>query len=117
ENILVQVKYSRRPVSRAEGQELTLKCTAEYEEQHCGNISLFWCLSETKGPCQPLNDPERYSFRIDETKITGDGGFRQQDAVITFTHLRLNDTGFYQCKASCQHSKATAMGHLINITV
>lgn len=96
---------------------MTLKCTAQYEEQHCGNISVFWCLSVEEKPCETLTDPERYLIHINETKLSGETVFRQQDVFVTFTHLTLNDTGFYQCKAKCQRTGATAMGHHISVTV
>lgn len=113
----MQVKYSRRPVIITEGQSLTLKCTADYEEEHCGNILVFWCLWVSEKPCRELTDPDRYLNHINETGETGETVFRQQNAFVTFTQLTLNDTGFYQCKAICQHSEATAVGHLINVTV
>lgn len=115
--MMVQVKYSKHPVRRTEGQPLTLKCTAQFEEEHCGSISVFWCLSVPEKPCQPLIDPDRYLNHINETKLGRETVFRQQDAFVMFPQLTLNDTGFYQCKAVCQRSGATAMGHLINITV
>ncbi|KAB5523286.1 hypothetical protein PHYPO_G00150830 [Pangasianodon hypophthalmus] len=105
----VQVKYSRDPVRRTEGQPLTLKCTAEYEEENCGNIRVSWCLTS-----QELTDPDRYLIHINETKI---GGNRHRDAFITFTQLTVNSTGFYQCKAVCQHTGTTAIGHVISVNV
>lgn len=110
----MQVKYSRAPVRKTEGQPLTLKCTAEYEEEHCGNVLALWFLEVSATLCQPLTDPDRYLIHINETKI---GGNRQQDAFITFTQLTLSNTGFYQCKAECQRTGTSAMGHVINVTV
>lgn len=107
------MKYSRDPVRGTERQLLTLKCTAEYEEEHCGNIRILWCLMDL-ATCQPLTDPDRYLIYINETKI---GERRQQDAFITFTQLTSNNTGSYQCKAICQHTRTSAIGHVINVTV
>lgn len=109
----MKVKYPRAPVKGTEGQTLTLKCTAEYEKEQCGNILVFWCL-EVSTLCQPLTDPDRYLIHINETKI---GGNRTQDAFIKFTQLTLNNTGFYQCKAECQRSGASSVGYFINVTV
>ncbi|MCI4376725.1 hypothetical protein PGIGA_G00191750 [Pangasianodon gigas] len=117
ETIAVQVIYSRHPVRGTEGQPLTLKCSAQYDKQQCGNISVYWCLLVLEKSCQPLTDPDRYLIHINETQISGETVFRQRDAFVTFTRLTLNDTGFYQCKAVCQHTETTAMGHLINVTV
>lgn len=115
--LIVQVTYSRHPVKRTEGQPLTLKCTAQYEEEHCGNISVFWCISVSEKQCQKLTDPDRYLNNNNETKISAETVVRQQDAFVTFTQLTRNDTGFYQCKAICEQTGATAMGHVISVTV
>ncbi|XP_060780586.1 uncharacterized protein zgc:174945 [Neoarius graeffei] len=117
DTIFVQVKYSRQPIKRTEGQTLTLNCTAQYEKQHCENISVFWCLSVEDKPCEPLTDLDKYLIQISETKLSKETLLRQQDAFVTFTQLTRKDTGFYQCKAKCQHTGATAMGHRINVTV
>lgn len=96
---------------------MTLNCTAQYEKQHCENISVFWCLSVEDKPCEPLTDLDKYLIHISETKLSKETLLRQQDACVTFTQLTRKDTGFYQCKAKCQHTGATAMGHRINVTV
>lgn len=110
---IVKVKYPREPVRRTERQPLTLKCTAEYEERLCGNVRVSWCLVFPT-ECEPLTDPDRYLIYINETTI---GGNRKQDAFISFTQLNLSNTGLYQCKAICQQSGTSAMGHVINVTV
>ncbi|XP_047668938.1 uncharacterized protein zgc:174945 [Tachysurus fulvidraco] len=111
---IVQLKYPKQPVRRTEGQSLTLKCTAEYEEVPCGNILVDWCFSVPE-ECWNLIDPDRHLIQVNETKK--DGGLRYRDVSITFTQLTLRDTGLYQCKAECQHFGASAVGHLINVTV
>lgn len=113
----MQVRYLKHPVSKTEGQSLTLKCTARYEEEHCGNILVFWCLRVSETPCENLTDPHRYLNHVNETQLSGETGFREQDVFVTFRQLTRNDTGFYQCKAVCRHTGASAMGHLINVTV
>lgn len=110
---IVVVKNSRAPVNRTEGQPLSLKCTAEYEEKLCGNIRVSWGLMVSSG-CHQLTDSDRYLIHINETKT---GWNRQQDAFISFTRLTLNDTGLYQCSAVCQHNRTTAIGRGISVTV
>lgn len=117
DKIIVQVKYARHPVRRTEGQPLTLRCTAEYDEEHCGSISVIWCISESENPCQPLTDVNRYLIHSNESEISRETVFRQRDAFVKFLQLTLNDTGLYQCKAICQSTGVIAMGHLINVTV
>lgn len=112
--ITVQLKYPKQAVRRTEGQSLTLRCTAEYEEEPCRNILVVWCFSVPE-ECQELIDPDRHLIQVNETKK--DGGLRHRDVSVTFTQLTLRDTGFYQCKAVCQHTGATAIGHLINVIV
>lgn len=111
----MQVKYSRQPRLGTEGRPLTLRCTAEYEYEKCGDIVVFWCLSGSEQNCQLLTDPDRYLIQISESKLEGFN--RHRNASVTFTQLTLNDTGFYQCKAQCKSTGAAAMGHLINVTV
>lgn len=110
----VRVRYSRDPIRRMERQSLTLNCTAEYEEEPCGNVWVSWCLTVPGKQCETLTDPDRYVININETKSNMR---RQQDAFITFIQLTLNDSGFYQCEAKCQRSQTSAMGHVINVTV
>ncbi|KAF5902304.1 B- and T-lymphocyte attenuator isoform X1, partial [Clarias magur] len=109
-----RVRYPRDPIRRSERQSLTLKCTAEYEEDACGNVWVSWCLTVPAKQCETLTDPDRYVIHINETINIGR---RQQDAFITFNQLTLNDSGIYQCEAKCQRSKTSAMGHVINVTV
>ncbi|XP_046693812.1 uncharacterized protein zgc:174945 [Silurus meridionalis] len=115
---LVQVRNSRAPVLRTENQPLTLKCTAEYDEQHFRSIVVSWCFKPTISTstinCQPLIDPDLYSLHINESKISEK---RQRDAFITFEQLTLSNTGFYQCKAKCSATGTSAIGHVINVTV
>lgn len=109
----MQVKYKRDPVQRIEGQPLSLKCTAEYEEEQCGNVRVSWCFGDAV-ECQQLTDPDKYLIHIKESKT---GGNRTRDAFISFTQLCVADSGKYRCEAACQNSGATAMGRTITVTV
>ncbi|KAG7334342.1 hypothetical protein KOW79_002749 [Hemibagrus wyckioides] len=115
ETITVQLKYSRQPVRTTEGQPLTLRCTAVYKKELCENIFMNWCFVVSENVQNRLTDPDRYLNQVNETIV--DDGFRHRDASLTFTRLALRDSGIYQCKAICQPFGATAMGHLINVTV
>ncbi|KAK2852975.1 hypothetical protein Q7C36_008176 [Tachysurus vachellii] len=110
----VQLKYSKQIIRRTEGQSLTLRCTAEYEEEPCGNVLVVWCFW-VSNDCQKLIDPDRHLIQVNETKA--DGGSRHRDVSITFTQLTLRDTGKYLCKATCQQTGASAVGYFINVTV
>lgn len=109
----VQVKSKRESIETTEGQPLSLKCTAEYEEDQCGNVRVSWCF-RISAKCHQLTDPDKYLIHINETKT---GRNRMQDAFMSFTQLSLSDSGSYKCEAECEHGGATAMGHTIRVTV
>ncbi|KAG9262114.1 hypothetical protein AMEX_G23829 [Astyanax mexicanus] len=109
---IMNVRYSRDPVGRTEGQSLTLKCTVEYNINQCFGLRNGWFL-ENK---QELMNPHAYLIRINETKMSNNPEFRRRDVTITFKRLFLNDSGLYQCVGKCADGPS-AMGHLINLTV
>lgn len=74
-----------------------------------------WCFVMSENIQNRLTDLDRYLNEVNETIV--DDGFRHRDASLTFTRLTFRDSGIYQCNAICQPSGATAMGHLISVTV
>ncbi|KAL7845943.1 hypothetical protein AOLI_G00241350 [Acnodon oligacanthus] len=114
EDSIVNVKYSREPLTGMEGQFLTMKCMVEYSEVQCEGLKAWWCLPGEQ--CRPFTSPDRYLIYINETKMVKHG-FRQRDVFIQFKNLSRSDTALYQCIAVCRHPETSAMGRLLSLTV
>ncbi|XP_073699333.1 uncharacterized protein [Garra rufa] len=108
----VKVKYSRDPVTKTEGLSLSLKCTVEYKTQDC-NIETNWWYENSSARFL-LFDPNTYLITVNETETDED---RLRNIFLTFNSLKLQDSGSYQCDATCLNSGTQAKGHLVRLTV
>uniref|UniRef100_A0A671LEI8 Zgc:174945 n=1 Tax=Sinocyclocheilus anshuiensis TaxID=1608454 RepID=A0A671LEI8_9TELE len=110
----VTVIYSREPVTKTEGLSLSLKCTVRYKIQDC-DIQTNWWHWNIDEPLQ-ITDPNKYLITVNETEIDE---HRLRNIFLTFSSLKLQDGGRYQCDAKCLDSGTAAKGHLLvlNVTV
>ncbi len=61
-------------------------------------------------------DPNTYLITVNETELEKDN-HKLRDIFLTIGSLKLQDSGFYQCDATCLDSGTQAKGHLLFLNV
>uniref|UniRef100_A0A3B3SL55 Ig-like domain-containing protein n=1 Tax=Paramormyrops kingsleyae TaxID=1676925 RepID=A0A3B3SL55_9TELE len=106
----LSIFYQRTTLNKTVGEKLYLTCNLRYNTGDCGEITAFWC--KHHGNCQELKDEQRYITMVSENNVQ-DTNFTQRQIELEIESLVLNDTGSYQCIASCR--RETATGHIITL--
>ncbi|XP_050971645.1 mast/stem cell growth factor receptor kita [Labeo rohita] len=108
----VSVIYSREPLTKTEGLSLSLKCTVEFKTKDCDIEAKWWYTNSSK--LFPLVDPNSYLITVNETERAE---HRLRNIFLTISSLKLQDSGFYQCDATCLNSGTQAKGHFVHLNV
>ncbi len=110
----VIVRYPREPVTQTEGHSLSFKCTVEYRKEDCDIEAKWWYTKSSES--LPIMDPNTYLITVNETELEKDN-LKLRDIFLTIGSLKLQDSGFYQCDATCLDSGTQAKGHLLFLNV
>ncbi|TDH11287.1 hypothetical protein EPR50_G00059350 [Perca flavescens] len=114
EKVTLEVRYKKESFTLARGSSVKLSCNAYYDYNQCGLLHVVWCHITNQSVA--LTDPSKYFTTVNETD-TDDVNVRHRQIETEILDLTPEDDGQFQCKAECDESKETAMGHLIEITV
>ncbi|KAK2908615.1 hypothetical protein Q8A67_004452 [Cirrhinus molitorella] len=108
----VTVKYPHEMITKTEGLLLSLKCTVEYKTKDCDIQTTWWYKNSSEQ--FPIMDPNRYLIRVNETERAE---HRLRNIFLTISSLKLQDSGSYQCDATCLNSGTQAKGHFVHLNV